>query len=43
MGNKTCYERATLVVVTLEQKDIIATSGVIGDSDNSIVLPEDIF
>jgi hypothetical protein len=43
MGNKICYERATLVVVTLAQKDIIATSGVFGDSDNSIVLPEDIF
>ena len=43
MGNKKCYERATLVVVTLAQKDIIATSGVFGDPETSIVLPEDIF
>ena len=37
------YERATLLVVTLNVKDVITTSGDPTDSDSSIVLPEDIF
>ena len=43
MKNKNFYERATLLVVTLQAKDVITTSGQIADGNTSIVLPEDIF
>jgi hypothetical protein len=43
MKNKNFYERATLLVVTLQAKDVITTSGQITDGNTSIVLPEDIF
>lgn len=43
MKNKNFYERATILVVTLQAKDVITTSGQITDGNTSIVLPEDIF
>ena len=43
MKHKNFYERAELCVVTLNVKDVITTSGLTGDGDTSIVLPEDIF
>ena len=43
MQNKKIYERATIAVLTLNVSDVITTSGVIVDSNTSIVLPEDIF
>jgi hypothetical protein len=41
MMNKKNYERATLAVVSLDQKDIITTSTYTGDLRDPIVLPND--
>ena len=40
---KQSYERATLTVVTLSNKDIITTSGGTDGKGGAIMLPEDLF
>ena len=40
---KNSYERAVLTVLALDTKDIITTSTYTGNTQDGIVLPEDIF